>query len=365
MGASRLLIGRRRGGRHEADLQRIVHWYFRNIYSRHEGPGVLPFYCDLQKVGHFAVEPERLAEGDEKTLFRLCVTLAMYQARRDVVIMRQQAGLSWRAVALLASSTAISRRVRENPCPLLSSLERFESSCSVRKEGSVVTCVERPRQECHVKEAAVALNRMADLGKLPTSAWLRLRQDGGFRRLLLAVSREAEDPTRRADLLVARLSAIWRVGRKLATMFVSALSVPTLAPGLTPWFPLVDGNELVVVDTNVERGLGALLGAKTPRGYQAVVRWFREAAAVIDLRGLAPGVPEHSPRLVQQAVYSFCSRSNRVSRGDACVDRLDACEACVPSMCPLPGKPRPSAARRRDPVPPCRRGVGPQVRSAI
>ena len=39
-----------------------------------------------------------------------------------------------------------------------------------------------------------------------------------------------------------------RVGRKLATMFVSALSTPALAPGLTPWFPDIDGNELVVVD---------------------------------------------------------------------------------------------------------------------
>lgn len=297
----------------------------------------MPFYGDRLRLGHFAVRPDLLAAGDEKALFRLFVTLAMYQARRDVVIMRQQEAMSRKAVTLLASSTTIGRRIRANPCPVLRSVERFEASCSVRKEGGLVSCSERPHQKCQVKEATVLLNRMADLGKLPTSAWLRLRRGGGFRRQLLEVCREEEDPKRRADLLVARLTAIWRVGRKLATMFVSALSVPALAPGLTPWFPAVDGNELVVVDTNVEQGLVALLGAKTPRGYQTTVSWFRQAAAAIDLRALASRLPPYSPRLVQQAVYAFSSRSNRIARKDRCVGRREACEECVPAVCPLLG----------------------------
>lgn len=122
-------------------------------------------------------------------------------------------------------------------------------------------------------------------------------------------------------------------------MFVSALSVPALAPGLTPWFPAVDGNELVVVDTNVERGLLALLGTKAPRGYQTTVGWFRQAAAAVSLRALDSGLPEYSPRLVQQAVYAFCSRSNRIAREDRCLGRRDACEECVPAVCSLLGLP--------------------------
>ena len=331
------LARRRSADRAEADLQRIVRWYFRNVYGRYEGPGVLPFYCDPHRIGYFAVKPSLLAAGDEKALFRLFVALSMYQALRDVVIMRQLAELKRQSVAVLASATTIGRRIRQNPCPVLGSVERFETNCSVRKDGGVVGCSERPRQKCHVKEAAVALNRMADLGKLPTSAWLRLRRYGGYRQQLCEVCREEENPIRRADLLVARLSAIWRVGRKLATMFVSALSVPALAPGLTAWFPAVDGNELVVVDTNVERGLLALLGAKAPRGYQASVGWFRQAAAAIDLRALVSGLPAYSPRLVQQAVYAFCSRSNRIAREDRCAGRPDACEECVPAVCPITG----------------------------
>ncbi len=334
-GLSRGSVRSRSVGRGETELHRIVRWYFRNVYGRHEGPGILPFYCDAQRIGHFAVKPERLAAGEEGALFRLFVTLAMYQARRDVVIMRQQAGLGREAVALLTSPTTIGRRARANPCPVLRSVERFETRCSVKKEEGVVTCAERPRQTCHIKEAAGTLNRMADLGKLPTSVWLRLRRDGGFRRQLLAICKEEADPRLRAGLLVDRLAGIWRVGRKLATMFVSALSVPALAPGLTPWFPAVDGNELVVVDTNVERGLDALLGAKAPRGYQATVGWFQQAAVAIDLRELASGVSAYSPRLAQQAVYAFCSRSNRVAREDECALRRDACEECVPSVCPL------------------------------
>lgn len=335
MGSSIGLVRRRRANRAEADLHRIVSWYFGDVYGRFEGPGVLPFYCAPRRIGHFAVRPDLLAAGDERTLFRLFLTLAMYQARRDIVIMKQQEGMNRPSVALLASSTTIGRRIRSNHCPALHSVERFEASCSVRKDGGVVSCAERPRQVCHVKDAAVVLNRMADLGKLPTSAWLRFRRDGGFRRQLLEVCREEEDLKRRADLLVARFSAIWRVGRKLATMFVSAMSIPALAPGLTPWFPAVDGNDLVVVDTNVERGLLALLGKNAPRGYEATVGWFRRAAAAIDLRALASGLPAHSPRLVQQAVYSFCSRSNRIARQDRCVGRLDACEECVRTVCPF------------------------------
>ena len=102
-----------------------------------------------------------------------------------------------------------------------------------------------------MKEATVVFNRMGDMGKLPTSAWLRLWKDGSVRDMLAYVCREEPSPTKRATLLVERFSRVHRVGRKLATMFVSALSTPALAPGLTPWFPMVDGNDLVVIDTNV------------------------------------------------------------------------------------------------------------------
>lgn len=66
-------------------------------------------------------------------------------------------------------------------------------------------------------------------------------------------------------------------------MFVSAVSTPALAPGLTPWFPNVEGNELVVIDTNVSRIVRALAPG-LPKTYQAQADWLHAQAGLIDLR---------------------------------------------------------------------------------
>ena len=67
------------------DTRRIIRWYFE------EGRSVdVPLYCDPSRVGAFAISPEDLAAGADAALFRVFVTLSMYQALRDVVIMRQQ-----------------------------------------------------------------------------------------------------------------------------------------------------------------------------------------------------------------------------------------------------------------------------------
>ena len=132
-----------------------------------------------------------------------------------------------------------------------------------------------------------------------------------------------------------RFARVHRVGRKLATMFVSAMSTPALAPGLTPWFPDIDGNDLVVVDTNVARAVDVLREPGAPRTYDARERWVREQAAQLDLREFRPDLPRYSPRLVQQALYAFCSKSNRVAGGDACSKRGTACPGCAPMICPF------------------------------
>ena len=106
---------------------------------------------------------------------------------------------------------------------------------------------------------------------------------------------------------------------------------------LTPWFPNVDGNELVVVDTNVARAVNGLRaprpGARTT--YDAHAQWVRAQAARIDLRVFKPDLPAYSPRLVQEALYTFCSKSNRIARGDACAGRTIPCARCAPALCPF------------------------------
>ncbi len=123
--------------------------------------------------------------------------------------------------------------------------------------------------------------------------------------------------------------------QEMRTVFVSALSTPALAPGLTPWFPQIDGNELVVVDTNVARAVDALRPPGASKTYDARERWVSEQAAKLDLRTFEPELPAYSPRVVQEALYAFCSKSNRVARGDACAGRSAPCAECAPTLCPF------------------------------
>jgi hypothetical protein len=315
----------------------VLKWHFGSHGPAAPNLDALPFYCDPARIGAFAVVPEELAAGEDAAVFRLFVTLSMYQALRDVVIMRQQRSLPRASMRVVADSGFVKRSIRKHACPVLRSANAFDGDCDVSKDGEVVDCGTCPGARCHVKDATVAFNRMGDMGKLPTSAWLRLWKDGGVREVLADVCREEATPPKRAALLVERFARVHRVGRKLATMFVSALSTPALAPGLTPWFPDVDGNELVVVDTNVARAVDALREPGATKTYDARERWIREQASQLDLREFRPDLPSYSPRLVQQALYAFCSKSNRVARGDACAQRAAPCGACAPTLCPFVG----------------------------
>jgi hypothetical protein len=318
-----------------ASLRRVVGWYFEKVFSVSEGPGVLPFYCDPSRVGRFAVEPEALALGKDSALFRLFVGLSMYQARRDVVIMRQQRAMTSATVANLAGPRRLRQLVSKTDCDRLASAASFDEGCDLSKVDGVVDCGRRRGVACHVKDASVALRRMGDSGKLPTSAWLHHWKDGGLRAVLAEVRDAEQDPAVRADLLVERFARVHRVGRKLATLFVAAVSAPALAPGLTPWFPAVDGHALVVIDTHVARAIDTLRSTRQPRSYEARARWLKRQAARLDLHEFDRHVPAYAPRVVQQALYTFGSKSNRTSGGDECAGRAAPCTNCVRNLCPF------------------------------
>ena len=332
------------------ELEAVVRWYFVG-----DGPGAkrsgTPFYCDPDRVGAFAVEPEALAAGDEAALFRLFVTLSMYQALRDVVIMRRQRELPVALVETVAGLSSVSAAVERHRCEALRTAATLAGDCSVGKRAGRVDCERRPGAACAVKDATRAFGRMGDMGKLPASAWLGVWREGGVGAALAAVCRETADPAARAHAMVERLGRVHRVGRKLATLYVSALATPHLAPGLTPWFPALDGHDLVVVDTNVARAIDALRPPGAPRTYDARADWLRAQAARVDLRRVRGDLPVRSPRLVQEALYAFGSRSNRTARGDGCATGAP-CGVCTPRLCPfaprsLAGGPRRAAARSR------------------
>ena len=323
------------GRAHPAVLD-VLTWYFENAYGVIEGPGVVPFYCDPIRVGQFAVQAHELAAGRESGLFRLLIAHSMFQARRDVLVMRQQLAIHPRDANSLLSPTSLRRAVAQSTCATLESSERFETECSVKKRGAIADCSHHRGAPCHVKSATILLKRMGDMGKLPTSAWLRLFRDGSLTRVLGAAVDASTDPRMRALLLVESFSKVHRVGRKLATMFVGALSTPALAPGLTPWFPRIDGYELVVVDTNVAHAVALLRRRPSVRPtYESASRWISRQASRVDLRSFDATLPTYSPRLVQQALYVFCSKSSRVGRGDPCAQATTPCARCVRALCPF------------------------------
>lgn len=319
------------------ELRRILNWYFDSRYGCTEGPGTTPFYCDPSRVGAFAVHPDALARAGDEALFRLFVGLSMYQALRDTVVMTHQQRLSYRDATIVASLPVVEDFVRSRSCPGSHGDDWLSDYCDVWKRTGRVGCSQHPELRCAVKDATRAFNRMGDIGKLPSSAYLTIwaRGHGGLAGILQTALKTSPSPTARASLLVAQLSRVHRVGRKLATLFVSLLSTPALSPGLSPWYPDVDGNELVVVDTNVARAVDVLSGSSHSGTYDSRQAWVREQASRLDLSTFDRRVPRYSPRMVQQALYAFCSRSNRIALRDPCAGEVGRCGTCVPRVCPF------------------------------
>src|SRR5687768_7679216 len=118
-------------------LKAVLRWYV----HRHWVDRRLPFYCDPGRVGAFAIAPAQLAKGDEGAIFALLVTLSMYQALRDIVIMRRQHSLPPSAVRWVADEKLVGGWIqRKAPCSILATTETFERECDVWKRNGVVDC---------------------------------------------------------------------------------------------------------------------------------------------------------------------------------------------------------------------------------
>jgi hypothetical protein len=318
------------------EIARIIRWYLVTAYGRWEGPGTVPFFGDPGRVGRFAVDLDALAARDPDAIFHLLITLGAYQSRRDVDIMAIQRSIGARRAAEMTSARRLRVLIEDSACAYTRDPDIFDRCCDVRRdlERDRATCATRPRTRCHVKDATEAIGRMGDLGKMPTSTWLHLGSPGPQRWFTESCLLE-DDPHARARRLVARVSTLYRIGVKLASMFVTALSVPELGLGAA-WAPEVDGSRIVVVDANVGRAINTWRMNRGPKTYAVLARWLTAAADQIDLSRLRSTLPRRSPRLVQQAVYLFRSRSNRTALGDACAAK--PCSSCPSRVCPFHGK---------------------------
>jgi hypothetical protein len=311
-----------RATRRQVDLTRqVTAWYLESYFRTPHDVGVATMFCSTEHVGHFAVEPDALAAGDPEALFRLLVTVTMFQRRSDQMIMRVLRSLSREQAAELSTARPLLLLADELDCPGTKSLEALHQRCDLAKDADtrLGTCGYRPDLDCHLKRHTVELRRYGHFGKVPTSAALSLRAQGvsSLAELHQRICRDTDDPHERALRLEASLSRAWRVSDKIAAMYLSLVTNRELSGRLAPWADGVDSTHFVVIDSNVDLFLRALgyRGAKT---YAARRAFVHALARAVDLSELDARLNPYNPRIVQQAAYMFMSDSNRRASSSDC-----------------------------------------------
>lgn len=324
------------------DTRAVVQWYLRHYFRKPYEPGTVAMFMDPARVGHFAVERDELKRGEPSALFRLLVATTMFQRRQDVQIMRVLRGISAGdahelttagVLRHLATERAGCERARTNPDLL--------GRCDLAKDpAGQGTCGEAPNADCYLKRHTVLLKRYGHFGKVPTSIAHAVAESGArdLRDLRRRVLRTTRCPGERARLLETHLSTAWRVSTKIACLFLSAVSNPDLSKGTAPWARGVDWTRFVVIDSNVDLFLSEV-GYSGTGVYDARREFVCSLARRIRLDELRPTLRRYNPRLVQQALYVFMSKSNRRSIAQDCgTGAPSVCQSCpqsVQTSCPV------------------------------
>jgi len=317
----------------------VVTWYLGTHHGRPGEPGFASMYTDPRLVGPLAVDLEDLRAGSAPALHQALLATVMFQAIKDVIAHKILRGLPPSLAQEMATPSQLRTALAQIPCEHLGSLEQLRG-CTLTKDGKTGagSCSTWPGLACPLKGYTVALRRYGHFGRVPPGLVYML-DHAGVRDLpgLYGAARAGRSPAEASEWLLVQLSQAWRVNRKLASMFLSVVSNPDLLPG-APWSTGLDWRRFVVVDTNVDRFLAAL-GWRGPGTYRARERAVHALASRIALDDLHPGLHRHNPRVVQQAMFLFASRSNRLARSHDCAHRREtSCPTCpepVKDLCPF------------------------------
>lgn len=324
----------------------VVSWYLETYYQTEQDVGVPAMFCREDRVGHFAVDAQALAKGDGDALFRLLVTMTMFQRRSDLQIMRVLRGMSARSAHEMTTSSSLLELVDSVDCPHIQRLEMLKSRCDLAKDPASKRglCAARPQTTCHLKRHTELMKRYGHFGKMPTSVALVLREHNVT---CLASLREQlwetiSTPRDRALALERALSGAWRVSDKIAAMFLSAVSNRALSGELAPWHEGVDTDHFIVIDSNVDLFLKSI-GYSGAMTYAARRQFIQMLARRVPLDEYWPGLRRYNPRLVQQALYMFMSESNRRASEQDCSHSAPAsCEVCPTPLARHCSRRRPS-----------------------
>lgn len=321
--------------RQYAVARTVTAWYMRSYYGTTADVGVADMFCRHDRVGHFAADHAALTAGSPEALFRLLVTMTMFQRRSDLQIMRVLRGISYEDALELSDATQLLNLADDN-CEFARTLDALLEQCDLGKclQTKRGICGQRPTSACHLKRHTELLKRYGHFGKMPTSAALMLREQGvaDLPRLRARIWEQTVDPHARAIALERTISHTWRVSEKIAAMYLSALTNRDLSGDLAPWADGVDSNHFVVIDSNVDLFLRAI-DYRGPMTYRARRVFIQSLAARISVDEFRPGVRRYNPRLVQQALYMFMSESNRrANTADCCYDAPPSCGRCPPAL---------------------------------
>jgi len=318
----------------------IVEWYFETHHGRPGDVGMVGTFCEPRAVGHFAVDRAAIERGDSAALFRLFVTVTMFQRLRDALVMNILRSISGKDAAELTSVDALLALCSTSACRLSTSNNKLIQTCDLTKdEKKRGSCSVAPETQCHLKRHTELLRRYGHFGKVPTSAALVVSESGGDMEALRArVFSSETDPLARAQGLQESLSKVWRVSEKISSMYLSLVTAPCMGLENAPWGSGLDWTWFVVVDRNVDLFLEAI-GYSGTGTYAARREFILKLAERIDLRTMDKSLPTFHPRLVQQAMFLFMSASNRrVATDDCSREGAKACGSCPRirrERCPL------------------------------
>ena len=318
-----------------ATTHAVTEWYLRSYFRTPEDVGVTQMFCRRDRVGEFAVDQDALKAGEPAALFRLLVTMTMFQRRSDLQIMRVLQGIEADDAQEMTDAERL-LALADNGCEHSRTLDALLRRCDLAKskETRLGICGRNPAMRCHLKHHTELLKRYGHFGKMPTSVALMLRanQVPDLRVLRRAVWSRTDDPTTRAVALGEALSRAWRISEKIASMFLSAVSNKDLNGPLAPWAEGVDASHFVVVDSNVDLYLAAI-GYSGPKTYRARREFVQALARRVCLDWISPGLDSYNPRIVQQGVYMFMSESNRRANDRDCsLSEPSPCGTCPPIL---------------------------------
>lgn len=313
----------------------VCAWYLENYFGTSADIGLPRMFADPDKVGSFAVDLQALAKGGAAELFRLLVTMTMFQRRQDQQILRVLRGIAPGHARELTTARRLLALASQSGCEHATSVASLADACDLGKDqAGRGTCGRSPQTNCAMKGHTVLLKRYGHFGKVPTSAAMMVAESGARDLADLYRSTSGRTPQERAEHIEAVIKRAWRISDKIAAMFLSAVSNPDLFRE-APWAGL-DWTRFVVVDSNVDLFL-AQLGYGGARTYAARQHFISGLAEEIDLRALRRDVHSFNPRLVQQAAFMFMSRSNRIAAASDCT-HLSVCQTCpreLRASCPV------------------------------